>query len=72
MTEAHEDWIGTHIGVELEEQGKKTLVHFRHLGWPKANAHWRASCYCWAMYLRVLKRYLEHGETVPFGERLDA
>jgi uncharacterized protein YndB with AHSA1/START domain len=30
------------------------------------------SCYCWAMYLRVLRRYLEHGERVPYEGRLDA
>jgi uncharacterized protein YndB with AHSA1/START domain len=37
----------------------------------KADAHYRVSCYCWAMYLRILKRYLEHGETVPYAKRLD-
>jgi hypothetical protein len=25
----------------------------------------------WAMYLRVLKRHLEHGESVPYERRLD-
>ncbi len=33
--------------------------------------HYRISCYCWAMYLRILKRYLEHGETVQYARRLD-
>jgi hypothetical protein len=33
--------------------------------------HYRISCYCWAMYLRILKRYLEHGEQVPYAKRLD-
>jgi hypothetical protein len=31
----------------------------------------RRSSYCWAMYLRILRRYLEHGETVPYERRLD-
>jgi len=30
------------------------------------------SCYCWAMYLRIMRRYLEHGESVPYERRLDA
>jgi len=27
--------------------------------------------HCWAMYLRILGRHLEHGESVPFEKRLD-
>jgi hypothetical protein len=27
--------------------------------------------YCWAIYLRVLRRWLEHGERVPYEQRLD-
>ena len=42
-----------------------------HLGWPEANAHYRTSCHCWALYLRVLRRYLENGESVPYEVRLD-
>ena len=37
-----------------------------------ANEHWRISCYCWAMYLRLIRRYLEYGETIPYESRLDA
>jgi hypothetical protein len=40
-------------------------------GWPVDNEHWRISCYCWAMYLRLLRRYLEHGEIVPYERRLE-
>jgi len=48
-----------------------TQVHFHHTGWPDADDHYRVSCYCWAMYLRLLKRYLEHDEVVPYEDRLD-
>jgi hypothetical protein len=48
-----------------------TQVRFYHKGWPADNEHWRVSCYCWAMYLRVLRRYLEHGEFVPYEKRLE-
>jgi hypothetical protein len=47
-------------------------VYFYHLCWPEANEHWRVSNYCWAMYLRILKRYLESGESVAYEKRLDA
>jgi uncharacterized protein YndB with AHSA1/START domain len=72
MTEAHPDWLNTRVGCELRPEGREsTRVIFYHSGWPAANQHWRVSCYCWAMYLRVMRRYLEHGESVPYDQRLD-
>lgn len=71
MTTADPDWLGTHVGFELVPNGAGTLVRFHHRGWPHANEHFRISSFCWAMYLRVLRRYLEHGETVPYESRLD-
>jgi uncharacterized protein YndB with AHSA1/START domain len=71
MTDAHEDWNGTRVGCELKPRGQSTSVRFYHTGWPKENEHWRVSCYCWAMYLRLLRRYLEYGEFVPYEKRLE-
>jgi len=72
MTDAQEDWKGTRVGCELTSDGASaTRVRFYHTGWPEPNEHWRVSCYCWAMYLRILKRNLEHGESVPYERRLD-
>lgn len=72
MIGSQEDWRGTRVGVRLEDDNGVTQVRFHHLGWPEANEHYRVSCYCWAMYLRLLKRYLEHGEVVPYEDRLEA
>lgn len=72
MTRAAQDWIGTRVGFHLEGRGGKTLVRFHHAGWPEVNEHYRISCHCWAMYLRILRRYLEHGEEVPYERRLTA
>jgi uncharacterized protein YndB with AHSA1/START domain len=72
ITKAHPDWMNTRVGCELESEGEHgTLVRFRHTGWPAENEHWRISCYCWAMYLRVMRRYVEHGERVAYADRLD-
>jgi uncharacterized protein YndB with AHSA1/START domain len=71
VTSAHSDWCGTSIGFFLEEEGQRTIVRFHHRDWPVVNEHYRVSCFCWAMYLRVLRRYLEHGEEVPYDARLD-
>lgn len=71
IVSAQEDWLGTRVGFVLDEQDGVTQVYFQHLGWPAANEHYRVSNHCWAMYLRLLRRYLEHGEVVPYETRLD-
>jgi uncharacterized protein YndB with AHSA1/START domain len=71
LTHATPDWLGTRVGFALSPGAAGTEVRFHHAGWPVLNAHYRISCYCWAMYLRVLKRYLEHGEQVPYERRLE-
>lgn len=72
VTEADADWRGTRVGFRLTPQGEATAVAFRHTGWPAANAHYRTSTFCWAMYLRLLRRFVELGEVVPYPARLDA
>lgn len=72
LIDADQDWLGTRIGFQLSEKDGVTEVRFHHLGWPEANEHYQISCFCWAMYLRLLKRYVELGETVAYEDRLDA
>jgi uncharacterized protein YndB with AHSA1/START domain len=71
LVQADPDWIGTRVGFVLDARGPLTQLQFYHTGWPTANEHWRVSCYCWPIYLRLLRRHLEHGETVPYEQRLD-
>lgn len=71
LTEADRDWIGTKVGFVLSRQNDLTMVDFYHSGWQESSDHYRTSCYCWAMYLRILKRYLEYGEQVPYEDRLE-
>jgi len=70
FTRAMEDWVGSRVGVTLEAYAGGTRVHFHHRGWPETSEHFRISSYCWAMYLRVMKRNLEFGEIVPYESRL--
>lgn len=72
MTRAHEDWQGTRVTFLLKERDGGTQVRFQHSGWKAENDHYQTSCYCWAMYLRLLKRHAENGEVVPYEDRLDA
>src|SRR5437868_2209353 len=70
FTSALEDWVGSRVGALLEGTTDGTQVRFYHSGWPAASEHFRISSYCWAMYLRVMKRHLEYGEVVPYEDRL--
>ena len=72
LTRADDDWSGTRVGFLLEGVGDRTEVRFHHAGWAEANGHYRTSTFCWAMYLRLMKRFVEQGEIVPYAERLDA
>lgn len=71
LTRADPEWLGSKVSFRLEAGPQSTQVRFRHSGWPEESEHYRISCYCWAMYLRVLKRFLEHGERVPYERRLE-
>lgn len=69
MTESDDDWTGTTIRFHMDETDSGTLLRFAHLGWPLQNDHYQTSSYCWAMYLRCLKRYIEHGVILPYQDR---
>ena len=68
---ADEDWTGTRLGFQLIAQDGYTQVRFHHTEWPALNDHFRRSSYCWAMYLRVLKAFVEDGKSVPYEKRQD-
>jgi len=72
IVSADSEWIGTLVGFHLEEKDGATQMSFRHTGWSAPSEHYRVSSYCWAMYLRVLKRFLEHGESIPYDGRGNA
>lgn len=71
MLEADDDWRGTRVGVRLVELDGRTTLDFYHVGWRHANEHFRTTSCCWAQYLRILRRFAEYGERVPYEQRLD-
>jgi uncharacterized protein YndB with AHSA1/START domain len=71
ITDADPDWINSKVGLTLTFKNNVTGIHFYHTGWKEDNEHYRISCYCWAMYLRILKRNLEFGEEVSYEDRLN-
>ncbi len=72
ITRSDGDWKNTRVGFGLELKEGLTWVGFYHSQWPEPNEHFRVSSHCWALYLRILRRYLEQGETVPYAARLQA
>ena len=72
MTGSDRDWMGTRVEFALEPSSHGTRVRFSHTGWPAENEHFRVSSFCWAMYLRVMRRFVELGETVPYEGRDNA
>jgi len=71
LTDADPDWQGTRVGFVLTATPSGTEVEFAHTGWREPTRHYRISSFCWAMYLRLLKRYIETGDVVEFAERLE-
>jgi uncharacterized protein YndB with AHSA1/START domain len=71
MLDVMDDWKGSRVGFVLRRDGERTWLDFHHVGWADSTEHFRISSCCWAAYLRILRRYLEHGETVPYEIRLD-
>ncbi len=72
LTKSDPDWLNSTVGFGLSSDSEITMVEFAHRGWPEHNDHFRTSSYCWAMYLRLMSRYVTTGEIVPYAERLDA
>jgi uncharacterized protein YndB with AHSA1/START domain len=71
MQTSDDDWQGSKVGFYLTKKNNITEVQFYHTGWKEDNEHLRISNYCWAMYLRILKRNLEFGEFVQYADRLN-
>lgn len=65
------DWEGSKVGFRLTDKNNLTEVQFYHTGWNEDNEHFRISNFCWAMYLRILKRNLEFDEFVEYADRLN-
>ncbi|MFI5311027.1 MAG: hypothetical protein ACHQQ3_07325 [Gemmatimonadales bacterium] len=71
IIDADQDWSDTRVRFELVPGTPATPVRFRHVGWRTNNDLYRVSCSCWAAYLRILRRWFEHGERVPHERRLE-
>lgn len=69
FVEADHDWMDTIMAFKLSNVNGTTRTDFSHRGWRSTNEHFRRSSYCWAMYLNLLKIYVESGQISAFEDR---
>lgn len=69
MVDSDADWNKTHLIFKIQSLSQSCLLSFEHRGWQELNDHFKKSSYCWALYLRCLKRYLETSEIVRYNDR---
>lgn len=60
-----EEWIGTGVIFNLEDQNGRTIVRFSHLGWQEISDFFASCSYQWGLYLKSLKDYCETGRGAP-------
>ena len=65
MTAASADWIGTVASFRIDASDDVSWLRYARAGWGAAREHYRVSSYRWAMYLGVLRCWLERGDVVP-------
>lgn len=63
-----EDWMGTEISYQLEEEGDQNFVRFMHTNW-KETSDFLAHCSTkWAIFMLSLKDTAETGRGKPFPD----
>lgn len=63
-----EEWLGTEISFEINEQEKESILYFTHSKWLKPT-DFMAQCNTkWAVFLLSLKELVETGRGRPFPE----
>ncbi|MCU7820468.1 SRPBCC family protein [Kitasatospora sp. DSM 101779] len=65
VVDGPEEWIGTQVRFELEQEGDFTVVLFRHQGWREPVEFMYHCSTKWATFLMSLKKVLETGEGDP-------
>lgn len=68
---APDEWLGTSIEFELEQDGDWTVVLFTHAGWREPSRFMHHCSLRWATYLLSLKKLLETGDGDPYPREIE-
>jgi hypothetical protein len=66
-----DDWMGTKLTFDLEQEGSSTLVKFGHRAWRGQNGFFGHCSMQWAVFLLSLKQYVETGKGTPYPHHLE-
>jgi uncharacterized protein YndB with AHSA1/START domain len=65
VVDGPEEWIGTHVRWDLQQEGAYSIVLFRHEGWREPVEFMHHCSTKWAVFLLSLKQLLETGQGAP-------
>lgn len=66
-----QEWIGTELTFDLEQETGSTVVLLAQLGWKEQAEFMHYSSTKWAMYLLSLKSLCEIGKGTPYPDDVD-
>lgn len=69
MIVADDDWQDTKLRFSIIERDHACILRFEHRSWGDINDHFRRTSYCWALYLRCLKDYIERSVILSYNKR---
>lgn len=69
MNHATDDWIGTKLNFTILPKDNYFILRLEHTGWRETSDHYRRTSYCWALYLKCLKDYVENDIIKPYEMR---
>ncbi|HXL64742.1 MAG TPA: SRPBCC domain-containing protein [Xanthobacteraceae bacterium] len=70
VVDGPEEWLGTKISFDLNQNGDWTVILFKHLGW-KAPVEFMHHCSTkWAVFLLSLKSLRETGKGSPWPNEI--
>lgn len=62
-----DDWIGTTVTFQLDENDGKTRVRFSHDSWKEASDFYAGCSFSWGRYMESLRQLCQSGRGEVFG-----
>jgi uncharacterized protein YndB with AHSA1/START domain len=62
-----EDWIGTRITFDLDDNEGKTRLRFSHSGWKETGDFFAQCNFSWGRFMESLRNFCEKGKGNPFS-----
>ena len=70
VVDGPEEWMGTRISFDLDQQGDWTILLFKHEGWKEPVEFMHHCSTKWAVFLLSLKSLLETGKGAPWPNEI--